>query len=292
VTVDAHVHVWDPATRDHSWLEEEPPAIRRPFRAADLAALTASSGVGAVVLVQVVHDLSETREFLALAASGALVEGPAAVVGWVDLEAPDVADTIAALRESRDGAGLAGIRHLIQAAPDDFLYRPAVRRGLAAVRDAGLVFDLCVREWQLAGSIDALEGVEGLRIVLDHGAKPLIAAGELDPWRANVARLAAGPLACCKLSGLMTEAGSGWSAGQIRPYAEHLLDCFGPGRLCFGSDWPVCTAYAGYAEVLEHAESFLEPLAAGEREAILDGNARRIYQLPAAVGGSTGRGGA
>jgi L-fuconolactonase len=126
--------------------------------------------------------------------------------------------------------------------------------------------------------------VEGLPVVLDHGGKPLIAAGELDPWRANVAQLSKSPLASCKLSGLVTEAGAAWSPEQIRPYAEHLLDCFGPERLCIGTDWPVCTVYAAYGEVISLAEVFLESLTAAERDAVRDGNARRIYRLPSGEG--------
>jgi len=279
VTVDAHVHVWDPATRDHSWLCEQPEPLRRGFGAEELSLLAAASGVSAVVLVQVLDDLAETRQFLSLAASGALVAGPAAVVGWVDLEAPEVAETLAALRDGPGGGHLAGIRHLVESAPDGFLSRPGVQRGLKAVRDAGLVYDLLVHHRQLAEATEALAGLEGLRIVLDHCGKPGIASGMLDPWRADISRLARNELVTCKISGLVTEAGARWSAAQIRPYIGHVLERFGPERCMIASDWPVCTVRASYPEVITLAGELLEGLARPEREAVLDANARRVYGL-------------
>lgn len=284
MTVDAHVHVWDMSSRDHSWTVEEHPSLVRSFLPEQLKALTLTHGVESVVLVQVLPSIEETAEFLALAAAGSLASGPSVVVGWVNLEAADVADQLAGLREGLGGSGLSGIRHLVQSEPDDFLSRPGVIRGLAAVRDAGLVYDLLARAWQLPAVLDGIALVEGLRVVLDHGGKPPIRSGELDPWREHVARLAANPLACCKLSGFATEAGEGWNLEQIRPFAEHLLEVFGPERCCAGSDWPVSTAFATYAEVWELTDGLLAGLTASERHGVLDANARRIYAIPPADG--------
>ncbi len=281
MTVDSHVHVWDITTRDHGWTAAEHPKLVRSFLPEQLAALTAANGIDAVVLVQVLHSIEETEEFLRLSASGAFGTKTSAVVGWVDLEAPDAGEQIAALREGPGGSRLAGIRHLLQAGSADWLGLPTVQRGLAAVRDAGLCYDLLVRCWQIADAQRALRTVEGLSIVLDHGGKPPIRSGELDPWRADVARLAENPLVSCKISGLVTEAGEDWTAEQIRPYAEHLLDCFGPGRCLAGTDWPVSTAMATYEQVWALTRSLLDGLTAAERDGALDANARRVYGLPA-----------
>jgi L-fuconolactonase len=284
MTVDAHVHVWDLNQRDHSWTEAEHPSLVRSFLPDELRAVTSANRVSSVVLVQVLHSSEETAEFLALAAAGSLVEGASAVVGFADLEAPDVAEKLARLRAVPGGSQLAGVRHLVQAGPADYLARPAVQRGLAAVRDCDLVYDLLVRAWQLPQAVAALDAVEGLSVVLDHGGKPPIRSGELDPWRSHVARLAANPAASCKLSGLVTEAGEGWSAEQVRPFTDHLLECFGPERCCAGSDWPVCTAFASYEQVWALIGELTDELTPAEREAVVDGNARRIYRLPAVPG--------
>jgi L-fuconolactonase len=276
VIVDAHHHVWDPGTRDHRWLEGLP-ALRRRFSIADFQR-AAGEQVTASVLVQVLASTAETEEFLLLAAEHPVVAG---VVGWADLTAPGLPDQLARLRELPGGGRLAGLRHLVQDEPDPgWLDRPEVRRGLAAVGEAGIVYDLLVRPPQLAAAVRAVRDLGEVRFVLDHGAKPDIAAGGWQPWAEQVGQLAACPNVTCKLSGLVTEAGRGWTAGAIGPYAGRLLDCFGPDRLMFGSDWPVCTLAAGYGEVLALARDLLAPrLATAELDAVLGGTAVRAYRL-------------
>jgi L-fuconolactonase len=273
--LDAHHHVWDPAARDHAWLTALP-SLRRPFTLRDYAAAAAPHGVTASILVQVLADVTETEEFLALAAEpGSPVAG---VVGWVDLTGPDVAAEIARLRQLPGGARLAGIRHLVQDEPDPgWLDRPEVRRGLRAVGAAGLVYDLLIRPPQLPAALRVTADLDEVSFVLDHGAKPPIAAGQLEPWAGHLAALAARPNVSCKFSGLVTEAAPDWRPEQIAPYAAVLLDSFGPDRLMFGSDWPVCTLRASYAEVLDLAVRLL-PVSAPERDAVLGGTAARVYR--------------
>jgi len=275
--IDAHHHLWDPGARRHAWLDALP-SLHRPFVLADFTPLASAHGVAASVLVQVLPDVAETGEFLAVAASGTLVAG---VVGWADLTAPDLADQIARLRELPGGDRLAGLRHLVQDEPDpDWLDRPEVRRGLRALAGAGLVYDLLVRPAQLPAAIRVARDLPGVSFVLDHGGKPGIARGQYEPWASLVAELAACPNVAGKLSGLVTEAGPHWSAAQIGPYASHLIDCFGPDRLMTGSDWPVCTLAASYGQVLDLAVSLLSArLGAADVEAILAGTARAIYRL-------------
>ena len=274
--IDAHHHLWDPGVRRHAWLDALP-SLARPFDLDDFAPVASARGVTASVLVQVLPSTAETREFLAVAAAGALVAG---VVGWADLTAPDVADQIARLRGRPGGDRLSGLRHLVQDEPDPRLDRPDVRRGLRALAGAGLVYDLLVRPVQLPAAIRVARDLAEVSFVLDHGGKPDIARGQYEPWASLVGDLAACPNVTGKLSGLVTEAGPDWSAAQIGPYASHLIDSFGPRRLMVGSDWPVCTLAASYGEVLSLAVSALSAhLGAADVAAVLAGNAARIYGL-------------
>ena len=281
--IDAHHHVWDPARRAHPWLDGLS-SLRRRFALSDYAQAAAPQGVTASILVQVLADVTETEEFLALAAatqdSGGLPV--AGVVGWVDLTGPDVAGEVARLRELPGGDRLAGIRHLVQDEPDPgFLDRPEIRRGLRAVGAAGLVYDLLVRPPQLPAALRVTADLDAVSFVLDHGAKPPISGRQLQPWASQMADLAARPNVTCKVSGLVTEAGPGWRPEQIAPYVEVLAQAFGPGRLLFGSDWPVCTLAATYAEVAEHARSQLSrQFSPAELHGVLAANAVRVYCLP------------
>ncbi|WP_062214133.1 amidohydrolase [Streptomyces sp. NBRC 109706] len=279
--IDAHHHLWDLTRRPQPWLLEAGlTRLHRTFALGELAPRAAEAGVAGTVLVQVLPDMAETAEFLALAADEPLVLG---VVGWVDLTAGGgaVAEAIAALRAGPGGDRLVGIRHLVQGEPDaDWLARPEVRAGLAAVAEAGLVYDLLVLPHQLPAAVEAVRALPELRCVLDHLAKPPIASGELLPWAADLRRLAAEPGVSCKLSGLVTEAGpAGWTTDGLRPYAEVALDAFGPRRLLFGSDWPVCLAAASYAEVVGAAEELTAGLTPEERSDVFGDTARQVYGL-------------
>lgn len=273
--IDSHHHLWDLGVREQPWLAQPGlAALRRNFLEPDYAAVAAAAGVTSSVVVQTVDLPEETPEMLAVAADSDVV---AAVVGWVDLTAADVAERLA----SFGGGKLAGIRHQVQSEPDPgWLVRPDVLRGLAALARAGLVYDLVITAAQLPAASAAAEAVPDLTFVLDHLGKPPIAAGELEPWATDLRRLAALPNVVAKLSGLVTEADLGhWRTADLRPYAEVALDCFGADRLMYGSDWPVCTIAAGYDEVLAAARELTSGLAAAERDAIFAGTATRIYRL-------------
>jgi L-fuconolactonase len=276
VIVDAHHHVWDPAARPHAWLAGLP-ALNRRFDLADFEHASAPEGVTASVLVQVLNSVAETEEFLALA-TGQPIAG---VVGWVDLTSPAVADELARLRELPGGRRLAGIRHLVQDEPDpDWLRRPDVRRGLQAVGAAGLTYDLLVQPTQLPAALAVTGDLADVRFVLDHGANPDIASGRHEPWASQITDLAARPNVSCKVSGLVTEAGPDWRPAQIAPYIDHLLDRFGPGRLMFGSDWPVCTLAASYGQVIALARDALgSRLGPAELDAVFAANAIAAYRL-------------
>lgn len=277
--VDSHHHVWDLSVRDQEWITGDALApIRRNFSLDDLAPEARAAGVTATVLVQTVTIADETPEFLALAAHSDLVAG---VVGWTDLTRPDAADRLAELRQLPGGRRLVGIRHQVQGEVDpQWLLRPDVRRGLAAVAAAGLAYDLIVLPHQLPACIKAAREHPELTFVLDHLGKPPIASGALEPWAADVRALADLPNTVCKLSGLVTEADlSAWTVDDLRPYAGTVLDAFGPDRLMFGSDWPVCRLAATYAEVVDVARQFAESLSDSERAELFAGTATRVYGL-------------
>lgn len=280
--VDAHHHVWDPGTRRHAWLDGLP-GLRRPFRLPDYAGAAGPEGVTASVLVQVLNSTAETEEFLALADGTAGGPGPevAGVVGWADLTRDDIAGELDRLRAGPGGDRLAGLRHLVQDEPDPgWLTRPEVGRGLRAAGAAGLVFDVLVRPAQLPAALKVTAGLDDVRFVLDHGAKPEIAAGLFEPWAGLIGELAQRPNVTCKLSGLVTEAGPGWTPETFAPYVDRLLECFGPGRLMFGSDWPVCTLAASYHEVITLARTLLDArLSASEMDAVFGANAVAAYGL-------------
>jgi L-fuconolactonase len=272
--IDAHVHLWDePRLAAYDWLTDAMAAIRRPFGLADLRPQALASGVDRVVLVQTCSSLDETRDFLALAAADDLVGG---VVGWLDLTAPDVAEVLAELRELRGGSLLVGIRHQVQDEPDpEWLLRADVRRGLRAVEDAGLVYDLLVRPRELPAALGVARRSPGLRLVIDHAAKPPVASGELEPWATRLSPFAELDHVSCKVSGLVTEADwEHWTPSDLEPYVSRVADWFGEDRLLLGSDWPVCLLATAYEDVVRTYGQLLGDVA---RPAA---NAERVYRLP------------
>jgi L-fuconolactonase len=275
VVIDAHHHVWDPQERPQAWLDQQP-ALNRRFDLDDFSQAVAGQDVTASVLVQVLASAVETAEFLELAAGSPLVCG---VVGWADVTSPAIRDEVARLRELPGGDRLVGIRHLAQDEPDGWLIRQEVRRGIRAIGAAGLCYDLLIRPHQLTDALALTAELEDVRFVLDHGAKPAIESGQLQPWAAQVAELARRQHLTCKLSGLVTEAGAGWTPEQLRPFVDHMLGCFTPGRLMFGSDWPVCTAVARYHDVLAAVRQLISRLSLDEQHAVLAGTATATYRL-------------
>jgi L-fuconolactonase len=272
--VDAHHHLWDPTRRTYDWMAGLDP-IQRPYTESDLRAVSPAS---ATILVQTVPTVEETQEFLVVAESSPLVAG---VVGWVDLTAPDIADEIAALREAPGGDTLVGIRHQAQDEPDPkWLLRPEVLRGIKAVAAAGLTYDILVQPAQHDAAVALADAAPGVRLVLDHAGKPAIADGSYEPWAAFLSALAIRPNVFCKLSGLVTEADwTKWTVEDLKPYAAHVLTSFGPDRVMFGSDWPVCELAATYDQVHEAALALTAELSTSEQSEIFAGTATRAYLL-------------
>jgi L-fuconolactonase len=276
--VDAHHHFWDPGRADYPWITDELSAIRRPFGPDDLAPELEQNRVDLTVLVQTRSSLDETREFLATAADHDFIAG---VVGWVDLTAPDVSETIASLRGEAGGAKLVGIRHQVHDEADPaWLGRADVRRGLAAIGEAGLAYDLLVRTRELKAALAAVRAVPGTRFVIDHLAKPPIASGAIDDWAVRLKPLAAYRNVSCKLSGMVTEADwTRWTVRDLAPYVSRVLDWFGPERCLFGSDWPVCLVAASYRRVLDACREAVGDVSLADLDRIFGGNAADLYRL-------------
>ena len=277
--VDAHHHIWDITTRVQPWMSApgyEPMA--RSFTADDHAALALAAGVDASVVVQCVAEEAETLELLAIADTDPVI---AAVVGWVDLTAPDVADRIDALRGAPGGHRLRGIRHQVHDEPDaDWLRRPDVRRGIRAVGSAGLVYDLLLKPPQMPAAIATVAELDDMSFVIDHAAKPPIAGGEREPWTSLLRSLAQHDHVTCKLSGLTTEASwRSWMLDDLQPSVDVVLESFGPERVMAGSDWPVCTLATTYDAALRLADRFTDHLSPTERSDVLADTARRVYRL-------------
>jgi L-fuconolactonase len=275
MVVDSHHHLWDPAHREYPWMGgDELAPIRRRFDAGDLKPLLDANGVDRTVVVQTVSSLEETREFLQAAAENEFIGG---VVGWVDLTDRSVAKTLAELKRSEGGAFLVGIRHQVHDEPDpEWLLREDVQRGIAAVGEAGLVYDVLVRTRELPAGLETVQRHPGMRFVVDHAAKPRIAAGAWDAaWERALAPMADHPNVTCKLSGLVTEADwKAWTPEQLEPYVSKVLEWFGPERCMFGSDWPVCLLAASYREVVEAMQSLV-----GDDANVFGETATRVYGL-------------
>jgi L-fucono-1,5-lactonase len=273
--VDAHHHVWRLDRGDYGWLTPALAPVYRDFDLADLRPLLATASVEATVLVQAAPTLAETRFLLEVARnSEGLVRG---VVGWADLGAAGAVETLETL------AGdplLKSVRPMLQDLADpDWIARPEVQPALAALPQLGLQFDALVKPRELKALLRALERHPDLGVVIDHCAKPDIIGNRWQPWAEDLAALARHTRAHCKLSGLATEAGAHWSVETLRRYTDHVLQCFGPERLLWGSDWPVVTLAASYAAWVGATDALLAGVSRADKERIFGANARKFYGL-------------
>jgi len=277
--IDSHHHVWDLTVRPQDWIvgQAMQPLLRN-FSLTDLRPLAASTAIDRTVIVQTVADPGETPELLQSAADDDFVAG---VVGWLDLESPTLEMNLAAQLELPGAQKLVGIRDLAQYKDDSsWLARPQVIAGLQLLGQHGLTYDLLTVPPQLPAAIEAVQSCPEMLFVLDHLSKPRIASRVMQPWADQVRALSKLPNVACKVSGMFTEAEwDGWAVGDFRPYFDTLLNAFGPERLMFGSDWPVCTLAASYRQVIGTAEELTSDLSADEREQFWAGTATRFYRL-------------
>jgi L-fuconolactonase len=272
--IDAHQHFWQLAARNGAWPPPTLTPIYRDFQPGDLSGLLRENGIGATVLVQSMPNEADTRFMLDVADRHDFVQ---AVVGWVDLKAHDAAERIGALAAHPK---LRGLRPMLQDLDDD---RWIDDRALAPAVEAMLHHGLSIDALVLPRHLPALRAFARrhpeLPIVIDHLAKPVMNGAPDAQWLADMARLAALPQVECKLSGMVTEAGVGWTVEQLQPYANHVLHVFGPERVMWGSDWPVIRLAAEYSDWVDASETLLASLSERQRAAVFGWNARRFYRI-------------
>ncbi|QMU57417.1 MAG: amidohydrolase family protein [Boseongicola sp.] len=273
--IDAHQHFWALERGDYGWLTPELKTIYRDFLPNDLAPLLANHGINGTVLVQAAPTVAETCFMLSLADETPFIKG---VVGWVDFEDPAAPETIADL--AADDA-LVGLRPMIQDIEDvDWMLRDDLAPVFQALINNDLTFDALTLPPHLPNLKTLLSRHPDMRVVIDHASKPFIRDQITEGWAQDMTDLAGSTSAYCKVSGMVTEAAENWTTEDLKPYVDHLLTCFGPDRLIWGSDWPVCTLAATYDQWAKSTTSLLEGLSPDEIAAIMGGNARAAYKLP------------
>jgi L-fuconolactonase len=274
IRIDAHQHFWSIARGDYGWLTPAMGVLYRDFGEQDLKPLLDRHGVAGTVLVQAAPTEAETHYLLDIAERSDLVLG---VVGWSDLEAADAIERIERLAKR---SKLKGLRPMLQDLPnDDWIVTTPIGAALDRMASLGLVFDALVKPRHLRPLLDRLHQHPKLQVVIDHAAKPSIGGDGFDTWRNDLAALAALPQVYCKLSGLFTEAPAGAVTKDLRPYADAVLECFGPERVIWGSDWPVLTLAATYDEWVSTTNQLLGSLSDVQWAGVLGDNAMRVYRL-------------
>ena len=273
--IDSHVHFWDPAHGDDILIVRRESAMRQRFYPEDLRPQLDAAGVDRCVVIQSAPNVGESRHLLESVRGLEWIHG---VVGWVDLEREDVADALADLRSA---GPLAGVRVMLHRLDDaNWINRPAVARGLRALAAADMSLDLITEPRHIAAVRKTLIAVPELRAIINHGATPPIASGAIEPWATDLALLARETKAWCKFSGLREVAGPDPDDERILPYARHMLATFGPRRLLYASNWPVCDLAGGHARWWTSAHAILDRLgvSSGERNAIFGGNTLEAYR--------------
>lgn len=273
--IDTHHHYWHYNPVEYDWIDDEMASIRKNFLPENLKETLASTEVQGVVTVQARQSLDETDWLLKLAAETDFMKG---VVGWVPLADPASGDIIEKYAANK---WLKGLRHVVQGEPDpEFLLREDFNHGISQLKKFGLVYDILITENQLPNTIRFVDRHPEQQFVVDHIAKPKIKTGEIDAWKRNLEELARRENVACKISGMVTEADyKTWTEKQLQPYFDVVLDAFGPSRLMFGSDWPVCLVATTYVDWLNLVKKTMLGCSLMEREQIFYENAIKIYRL-------------
>jgi len=272
--IDSHQHFWRFNPAEFDWMKPDWP-IRRDFLPGDLEPELRARNLDGCVAVQARQSLAESRWLLELADRASIIRG---VVGWVDLGSPNVARDLEAFAAHPK---FVGVRHVVQDEPDDqFMRRENFQRGIAELRRFGLTYDLLVFPRQLPAAVALVQEFPEQPFVLDHLAKPPIKGGKLSPWREQIQELAKLPRVACKVSGMVTEADwEGWQAYDFKPFLDVVFEAFGPDRLMFGSDWPVCLLAGSYKRVFELVQNYVSRLGPTFGDKFFGGNAVKFYKL-------------
>lgn len=274
MTIDAHQHFWhyDPAR--HDWITDEMTVLRRDFLPEDLEPHLRLNGIDGCVAVQADQSEAETEFLLRLADAYAIVQG---VVGWVDLRADNLGQRLAYF--SRFDA-LKGFRHVAQTEAADFLTRPDIINGIGQLADYDFSYDILIYPNQLKAALHLVRALPNVRFVIDHLAKPDVRTGKINTWSNFMGEMAKQPNVWCKLSGLVTEADwRNWKPEQFYSYLDVVFEHFGPDRLLFGSDWPVCYLAADYTQVKFLIDNYIAPWGNEVRQKVFGANAIDFYRL-------------
>lgn len=271
--IDAHNHFWQYDAVEYGWIGEDMPVLKRDFLPEHLHAVHKHFAVDGTIAVQARQSLEENRLLLNFARENSHIKG---VVGWVDLSKNGVEEDLHLLAgESK----FVGVRHMVQSETDEnFLLQKDFNRGVGMLREYGLAYDILIHEKQLANTIRFVERFPDQKFVLDHIAKPAIKERSLQPWSQQIKSLAENTQVFCKLSGLVTEADwETWKEADMQPYLDVVFDAFGPDRLMFGSDWPVCLLAADYERVLKVIINYIAQFDVEDQKKIMGLNALRFY---------------
>ncbi len=274
--LDAHHHLWRYDPLEYSWISGEMNVLARDYAVSDLRATALPEDVVGSIAVQARQSIEETNRLLEIADGDDFVRG---VVGWAPLSDPQVGGTLDTWSNRRR---LVGLRHVVQDEPDEqFLRREDFNQGIAEAIRRGYAYDLLVFAHQLPEAIRFVDRHASGRFVLDHIGKPAIKRGGYDSWRHDLQELARRPNVYCKISGVATEAEwDAWTIDSIRPYLDAALNAFGPDRLMYGSDWPVCLLATGYGRWIDAVRQWAADWSDDERDAFFFRTATRFYRLP------------
>ena len=275
MVIDSHHHFWNYDPVQYDWIDDSMKLIRTDFLPGNLEQTIRGAGVDGVISVQARQSLTETDWLLEMARQHSFIKG---IVGWVPLCSSNIEPL---LERYSNEKFLKGVRHVIQGEPDpEYMLRSDFNYGLSLLKNYQLVYDILIVEQQLPDTIRFVDQHEEQLFVLDHLAKPLIKGNVISPWKENIRELAKRPHVNCKISGMVTEADiKGWTAAQLRPYFDVVLEAFGPDRLLFGSDWPVCLVATTFRQWLELVLENISAFSTSEQDRIMGRNAERIYNL-------------
>ncbi|BCM88245.1 hypothetical protein IAD21_00072 [Abditibacteriota bacterium] len=272
--IDAHHHFWRYSTDEYGWIGDDMDRLRRDFLPNDLKQEIDTAGITGVVSVQARQIIEETRALLEFADKNDWILG---TVGWVPLASPEIESVLDELAGAKK---LKAVRHVVQDEADGFLDAPAFNAGIARLANTGLVYDVLIFERQLVEAIRFVDRHPNQVFVLDHIAKPRIKDGLFEPWKTHIHELAQRDNVFCKVSGMVTEADwKVWTPESLKPYFETVLEAFGPSRLMFGSDWPVCLVACEYARWARIVREWATPLSSDEQDDLFENVARRVYRL-------------
>ncbi len=274
VVIDAHHHLWHYFANEYEWIDDRMTALRRDFLPTEFIDELTNAGIDGAVTVQARQTPEETDWLLELARKHKEILG---VVGWAPIASPDFEKSLNVLAAN---SNLVGLRHVVQAEPQGFLDSEDFNRGMRGLHRTGLIYDLLVVEHQLEEAIRFVDRHPQQMFVLDHIAKPKIAAGEIEPWRTHIHELSKRGNVCCKVSGMVTEdSWSHWSIKSLRPYLDTVVNAFGANRLLAGSDWPVCLVATRYTQWWQILRNYFADFSDDERANIFGATTARVYNL-------------